>query len=597
VWVLLTASPTWRAGEHQDFYVSVVEDITERRSQEALIRTSNALLEGITRVRREVLVEADPSRSFDQMLALMLEATGSEYGFIGEVLQQPGGQPYLKTHAITDMSWSPETSEFYEKNAPACLEFYKLDSLFGAVMTSRATVIANGPGHDPRRGGLPPWHPSLDAFLGLPFFHGEELIGMVGLANRAGGYDHEVIRAMGSILATYSSLMFAYGLERRRKESEQERLKFEAQLQHTQKLESLGVLAGGIAHDFNSMLASILGYCDLAMLKLPAGTPVHELVGEAMNGARRAADLTKQMLACSGKGHFVVEALDLSALTEDMTRLVEISISKKCVLKFSLMPDLPAILADATQVCQIIMNLTINASEAIGNRSGVIAVTTGVMHWDRAYLGSTCLVQDLPEGLYVYMEVADNGVGMPEKTLASVFDPFFTTKFTGRGLGLSAVLGVVRGHRGAIKTYSEPGKGTTFKVLFPATASPAHVPEEREIEKAAGLGGGTVLIVDDEESVRGVTRQMLEAMGFTVLTAADGRAGVEVFRAEQDQIRLVLPDMTMPHLDGEQAFRETRRIRGDAQFSRAAATNTRPLAVLPARTWPGSSRSRSASRN
>ena len=162
------------------------------------------------------------------MLALMLEATGSEYGFIGEVLQQPGGQPYLKTHAITDMSWSPETSEFYEKNAPACLEFYKLDSLFGAVMTSRATVIANGPGHDPRRGGLPPWHPSLDAFLGLPFFHGEELIGMVGLANRAGGYDHEVIRAMGSILATYSSLMFAYGLERRRKESEQERLKFEA---------------------------------------------------------------------------------------------------------------------------------------------------------------------------------------------------------------------------------------------------------------------------------------------------------------------------------------------------------------------------------
>ena len=346
-----------------------------------------------------------------------------------------------------------------------------------------------------------------------------------------------------------------------RKLAETDRRKVEAQLQHTQKLESLGVLAGGIAHDFSNLLTGILGYSDLALLELPAGSPARPLISEAVNGARRAAELSKQMLAYSGKGRFVVEPLNLSTLVEDITRLLQISISKKCVMEYDLMKDLPAVEADAAQVQQIIMNLLINASEAIGDRSGVIALGTGVMHCDRAFLAETCLDENLTEGLYVYLEVADSGIGMSKETQSKIFDPFFTTKFTGRGLGLSAVLGIVRGHRGAIHCCSELGKGTTFKVLFPPTALTAKSLPCREAGRTEWHGRGTVLVVDDEESVRGLARQMLEKMGFAIQTAANGREAVEVFRSEGETIRLVLLDMTMPYLDGEQTFREMRRLR------------------------------------
>ena len=350
-----------------------------------------------------------------------------------------------------------------------------------------------------------------------------------------------------------------------RKQAEEEKTQFDAKLQQTQKLESLGMLAGGIAHDFNNLLTSILGYADLALLELPPRSPALPLIGEAVNGARRAAELTAQMLAYSGKGRFVVEQLDISRLIDDITRLLEISISKKCVLKYNLLPNLPSISADATQIRQVIMNLVINASEAIGDRSGVIMLTTGAMYCDSAYLSETYLDENLPEGLYVYLEVADNGAGMSEETRARVFEPFFTTKFTGRGLGLAAVLGIVRGHHGALKIYSEQGVGSTFKALFPATDLPASMAESPEAQALEWRGGGVVLVVDDEETARGLAVHMLERMGFEVLAAADGREGVEIFRANKANIRLVLLDMTMPHMDGEETFRELRRIRIDVR--------------------------------
>ena len=345
-----------------------------------------------------------------------------------------------------------------------------------------------------------------------------------------------------------------------RKQSEEEKTQFDAKLQQTQKLESLGMLAGGIAHDFNNLLTSILGYADLALLELPPRSPARPLISEAVNGARRAAELTAQMLAYSGKGRFVVEQIDLSRLIEDITRLLEISISKKCVIKYNLMQGLPSVAADATQMRQVIMNLMINASEAIGDRSGVITITTGAMYCDSAYLSETYLDENLPEGLYVYLEVADNGTGMSEAVRARVFEPFFTTKFTGRGLGLAAVLGIVRGHRGALKIYSEQDVGSTFKALFPATDLPASLEEALQTPALEWRGSGTVLVIDDEETARGLARHMFERMGFEVLSASDGREGLELFRLNRERIRLVLLDMTMPHMDGEETFRELRRI-------------------------------------
>ncbi|MBU5614181.1 hybrid sensor histidine kinase/response regulator [Geomonas azotofigens] len=345
-----------------------------------------------------------------------------------------------------------------------------------------------------------------------------------------------------------------------RKRSEEERLNLEKQLLHAQKLESLGVLAGGIAHDFNNLLTSIIGHTDLALLRLNRESPVRENLHQVELAATRAADLAKQMLAYSGKGKFLVEPIELNRLVEEMTKMLEISISKHCVLRFNLAAALPLVDADATQLRQIIMNLVINASEAIGEKSGVIAVSTGCMQCDRRYLNSFWLNEQIPEGLYVWFEIADTGCGMDKETVAKIFDPFFTTKFTGRGLGMAAVLGIVRGHKGAIKVYSELGQGTTFKVLLPAGERFKEFLDCSAKQEDSWKGTGTVLLVDDEETVIGIGSEMLKELGFEVLTALDGREAVEVFKENRGRISAVLLDLTMPHLDGEQTFRELRLL-------------------------------------
>ena len=337
----------------------------------------------------------------------------------------------------------------------------------------------------------------------------------------------------------------------------------ERQIQHAQKLESLGVLAGGIAHDFNNLLMGVLGYADLALMDLAPEAPAREYLEGIETSARRAAELAKQMLAYSGKGRFIVRPLDLSALVQEMTHLLEVSISKKSVLKYHFAEGIPSFEGDATQVRQVVMNLITNASDAIGDRSGLIGVRTGAQYCDRDYLCETYLDDDLVPGLYVYLEVSDTGCGMTREQEEKIFDPFFTTKFTGRGLGLAAVLGIVRGHSGAIKVYSEPGKGTTFKVLFPIADEAAECVDPEAEVRGEWQGAGTVLLVDDEDTVRALGRKMLERMGFSVLAAADGLEGVEVFREHCDDIRFVLLDMTMPHMGGEEAFREMHRIRDD----------------------------------
>jgi CheY-like chemotaxis protein len=208
------------------------------------------------------------------------------------------------------------------------------------------------------------------------------------------------------------------------------------------------------------------------------------------------------------------------------------------------------------------MNLILNASEALNEKSGVIAVSTGARECDQAYLRECFLGEKLPPGLYVYLEVSDTGCGMDRKTINRVFEPFFSTKFTGRGLGLTAVFGIVRGHRGALRVDSEPGRGTTFRVLFPASAMGA-VRKDHEPDQSEWKGSGTILVVDDEETLRTLGRKMVERSGFTALTACDGREAVEVFRQNADQVICVLLDLTMPHMDGVEAFHELRKIRSD----------------------------------
>jgi len=362
----------------------------------------------------------------------------------------------------------------------------------------------------------------------------------------------------GNLVSTASIVMDITA----RKHADEERGVFAAQLQQTQKLECLAILSGGIAHDFNNLLTGIMGYCDLAQMNLPSTSTARPLIEKAVNSARQAAELTKQMLAYSGKGRFVLEPLNLSNVVEDMGRLAHISIARKCVLKYNLQADLPMVQADAAQMHQLLMNLIVNASEAIGERSGIITISTSIKHCDRNFLAQTYINDHLDEGDYVVLEVADDGSGMSPEVQSKIFDPFFTTKFTGRGLGLSAVLGIVRGHQGAITCTSEVGKGTTFTVFFPTMSQQAKPPGQ-PTKTSNWEGSGTVLVVDDEESIRELATLMLTDLGFTVVQACDGQEAVDIFKKDPAKFALVLLDMTMPHLDGAETFREMRRIRAD----------------------------------
>jgi signal transduction histidine kinase len=350
--------------------------------------------------------------------------------------------------------------------------------------------------------------------------------------------------------------------ERIRSEEAQQRL--EKQVQHAQRLESLGVLAGGIAHDFNNLLVAVLGNTELALMDLPQYSPVKQRLEDVRATAVRAADLTNQMLAYSGKGRFAVQPVAMNELIQEMSNLLTISISKSAVLRFNLAENLPSVVADPGQIRQVVMNLITNASEAIGDKSGIISLSTGLHHADEHYLAQTYLNDKLQPGYYLSLEVADTGFGMAPSVQEKIFDPFFTTKLTGRGLGLAAILGIVRGHGGAIRVYSEQGKGTAFKILLPAgaeTVVPGIASENESLRD--WKFSGTVLVIDDEEAVRNVARRMLERVGFTVLTAVDGRAGLELFQRRADGIDAVLLDLTMPHMNGEETFRALRRIRTD----------------------------------
>ena len=340
-----------------------------------------------------------------------------------------------------------------------------------------------------------------------------------------------------------------------------DRKRSEEKMRQAAKLESLGVLAGGIAHDFNNLLTGIMGNASLLEDYVSHDSAAMALVQSLQLSSDRAAKLTRQMLAYSGRGRFFVESLDLSEQVRQIVSLIDASIPKNVEVRLALAERLPAIQADASQLQQIVMNLVINAAEAIGPEGGWVAVSTAGRNVDEGTVADFGIGGTLAPGPYVSLTVADNGSGMDAQTLSKIFDPFFTTKFTGRGLGLAAVSGIVRGHRGAIQVESAPGEGACFHVYLPGTAAPS--PHAEPSLPPEFTGSGKVLVVDDEEVVRRIARIALERAGYTVLLAEDGREAVEAFRKTADEIRLVALDMTMPGMSGEETLRLLREIRRD----------------------------------
>ena len=337
-----------------------------------------------------------------------------------------------------------------------------------------------------------------------------------------------------------------------------------AKLQQTQKIDSLSLLAGGVAHDFNNLLVGILANSSLALFELPHGSLARKSIQAVVSAAERAGALARQMLACSGRGTFVVERLDLAFLVKDLRDLASAVASKNAVISFNVDADVMLVEADASQIRQVIINLIMNASDALRGRAGLITVTAGCMQADREYLRNTYVDDHIKAGPYFFVDISDTGCGMTSATATRIFEPFYSTKGPSHGLGLAAVLGILRSHGGAIHVESEVGRGSTFRILLPAIPGSVNaLPPVNEASRECddfGHDAGTVLVVDDEEIVRATTRGVLEHAGFQVLIANDGDSALEIFREQHERIGAVLLDLSMPNLSGEATLRELQRI-------------------------------------
>ncbi len=358
---------------------------------------------------------------------------------------------------------------------------------------------------------------------------------------------------------------------------EKKQKEMQVQLQHVQKLESLGVLAGGIAHDFNNILMAIVGNTELALYELPSGSPARDNLHSIETSSHRAADLCRQLLAYSGKGRFVSELIDLSELVREILNMLHVSISKLTTLRLHLDDSLPLIEGDPTQIRQVLMNLVINASEALSDQNGVVSITTGTLEIDADALAKMTLSTDNIPGKRCFIEVADTGCGMDEATKGRIFEPFFTTKFTGRGLGMAAVMGIVRGHHGDLDLTTAPGQGTTFKVLMPIAGETPLATDPVKVDESLWHGTGLILLVDDEEAVRSTCARMLKRLGFETVTACDGREALDIFRERRHEITCVLMDLTMPTMGGEEAWHEMRRLLPEVKVILASGYNKQEL--------------------
>ena len=342
-----------------------------------------------------------------------------------------------------------------------------------------------------------------------------------------------------------------------RKAAEKKQKEMEERVQHTQKLESLGVLAGGIAHDFNNILMAIRGYTDLAVSCVEEEDQVFVYLNEINKSVRTASELSGQMLAYSGRGNFVIETVGINDIIDKLKPMSQVSVSRKAELQFHLDGKLPCVRVDSTQMEQVILNLLTNASEAIGSSSGVITVTTGQ---EKRFPPG---VQDRQEEIvYVFIQVEDTGTGMSDEVLQKLFEPFFTTRFTGRGLGMAVVQGIVEGHNGFIEVNSKLGSGSSLKVFIPgseeaATDAESDEEEESSAREKKGIG---VLLVDDEKNILFVGKHTLTEAGYIVYTASDGEKAVEEYTNNSEAIQCVILDLTMPVMDGVECLRELKKL-------------------------------------
>ncbi len=554
-------------------------DITEQRRVERALLRNITIQDSIGKVLNSALTCGSEEELGQACLEAAEKITESKFGFIDEIRQDG----LLHNIAISDPGW--EMCAIYDKTVyprPPPRKF-KIGGLFGKALTDGKGFFSNDPASHPDRKGLPLGHPPLSCFMGVPLISQGQTIGMIGVANRPGGYgpeDQEALEALTPVVVeafhrkrAEEALHKAHDeLERRVEERTAElreayaklekevaeRKQVEEQLRHSHKMEALGTLTGGIAHDFNNMLAAILGFSEMCLDEAPKDTMLHKNLTHIVDSSLRARNLIKQLLAFSRKAEYEVRPIRLTPLIKETARLLRASIPATVTIEVNARATSDVIMADSTGVQQVIMNLGINAADAMEKKGGKLVISLSDAKIDSGSRGTA-----LPPGVYAKLTVQDTGIGMDAELQQKIFDPFFTTKTPGKGtgMGLAVVYGIVKGLKGDIIVESKPGKGSNFQVFFPRVFADAPSRASKQLEGVAGKG--KVLFIDDDELLMGLGKDTLERLGYTVTAVSSGTKALKLFSKDPRLFDLVITDQTMPELTGLRLAKRLLKIRRD----------------------------------
>jgi PAS domain S-box-containing protein len=545
--------------------VGVIEDISGRKKTELELYEKSAVLTAVTQALTDFLDAGNWSAASQHLLTFAMRQTQSQYGFLGVILEGP----VLRVLAHDGVTWDVKLRQgLYEEKmrqhaASGYFEIAHVHNLLGEVISKGEPVISNLPESDPRSGGLPAGHPPMHAFLGVPIFKGQQVVGLIGVANRSGGYTGQEVRCLETMSQATGVLYDNYRQNLKHAALEAQQAKLEAQVGQAQKMEVLGRLAGGVAHDFNNMLMVIGGCSELLERTVPKESAARVYLDQIQRTTEKAAAITKQLLAFSRKQVLEIRAMDLHAALAASEFMLSRLLGSDVELTFRRQAANSWILSDPAQIEQVIMNLVVNSRDAMPE-GGRLTV-------------STRNVQGLPEGgdgaenrTWVVLKVEDTGTGMDEQTRARIFEPFFTTKPDGKGtgLGLATVYGIVKQVGGHIHVDSTPGKGACFEIYFPATEArgAAKANDPPAVSTADSGIDATILIADDESALRHAIVEILRTSGYKVLEAESSTQALEMARQHGGRLDILLTDIVMPGLRGPELARRVAKVHPEVRI-------------------------------